>query len=493
MKHKVFALVIAALLLQGLLIIPVTSGQQVAVWPTEEWAVSTPEAQGMNSQQLADFLATWTQPQYNMDSIVVVRNGYIVAEANSPMIQSDTLHHVHSVAKSVMSALVGVLLQDELLDSLDTPVLSFFPERTVANVDDRKQAMTVRDLLTMSAGLECHDIDAPAGQPGTGDLMERSSDWLQYSLDMPMAADPGSAWNYCSPFTQILSGIVTELTGKSALDYASEKLFAPLGITSYAWGSGPNNLTVGAGALELTARDMAKIGYLFLNHGQWDDQQIMPADFADAAISNQIATIFDPSITYGYQWWRFEPINLSFALGTAGQYIMVMPDKNLIIAVTGGMTENLRVPLESPMLFASTQLSTSATALPDDPDGVAALTNAIDAIATETPQPVPAEPEIAGQISGVSYYLFNPGLFLSSGYFQFSGKYRYDLDSLNVQTLRLTFPPDAAEAALTLNFTDGGTWEVPVGLDGVYRVSEGRLRTVGVRGGWLGDGDGRVR
>ncbi len=464
---------------------PVVAQSTPDYWPTKEWLVSSPEKQGMNSEELANYFSTWSQEQFHLDSLLVIRNGYLVAEAYAPLNGTDIKHNLYSVTKTVTATLIGALIQDKLLDGVDTPVLKLFANRDVQNVDARKQALTVRDLLTMSSGLESNEMEAAQlDVPSTDALMEQSDDWVQFALDLPMSREAGTQWYYTNIGPMILSGIITELTGKSAADYAAEKLFAPLGITDYRWNKSSTGISIGASELYLTPRDMAKIGYLYLNHGTWDGKQIISADFATAAIGNQINTPWD-STNYGYLWWRIEPINFSLALGYGGQYIMVLPNSNMVVVMTAGMTEDLRVPLNGyPMFFATASLSASNEALPENPTAVDKLESVITAIANPAKTVVAALPDMANEVSGKNYVLFSPNLFFSSDFVKRSMNSNGLTDAMKVQTLAITFD-DSAEAKLNLGFVDGEQWSLPVGLDGLYRVSDGRLGTVGVKGEWL--------
>jgi CubicO group peptidase (beta-lactamase class C family) len=491
LKRTVVMLTIVVLMVPVVLIVPPASGQMDKVWPTGDWATSTPEAQGMSSEELANYFATWSQPQFNVDSMVVVRHGHIVAEAYGPLTQPQDIREMYSCSKSVTGALIGVLLQEGLLDSIDTPVLDLFPDRTITNVDARKQALTVRDLLMMGGGLECNDMQAGPTTPATTDIMETTDDWLQYALDLPVAVDPGTQWYYCSTGTHILSGIITQLTGMSALDYAAEKLFKPLGITQYEWLSSPTGVSVGYSELWLTPRDMAKFGYLLLNHGQWDGAQIIPADYADASLGKQIETPW-PDTVYGYGWWRVDSINFSLAQGMGGQYIMVLPDKDMVVVVTSSMTEVNRPGIQAyPMYFTTVMLSTSDEALPENPEASAALASALQQYHDPAAQPAPAMPAFAATVSGKVYGLSATNLLLSSSSLERFLRYSGRVDSVGVNWFTLAFD-DSAQATITLGFTDNETWTVPIGLDGLYRVSEGRLGTVGAKGLWLGESTFRL-
>lgn len=473
-KRFAFLVMLMAIALSAASGAPTASGQNTS-WPANDWPTSTPEAQGMHSGELAAFFETWSQPHFNFDSMVVVRHGTIVAEAYGPLTQPETIREMASCSKSVTSALAGVLLQEGLLDSLDTPILEFFPDMTTQNVDAKKQAVTVRDLLTMSSGIECNDV-----------IMETTEDWLQYALDLPISGEPGEQWNYCNAPVHILSGMITQLTGMSAADYAAEKLFAPLGITDYTWTGSPTGITLGYSDLKLSARDMAKFGYLYLNDGQWEGQQIIPADYAQASLVSQIATQWD-AIGYGFLWWHFEPINVTYALGWAGKYILLLPDKDMVVVLTSAMTQGINTGLQHfPLMFAAISLTAAEEPLPDNGEAFERLQTVLQNIHEPSAQPVPLLPAVAAEVSGQRYGLSATDLFLSSeGYKRFANYYGV-ADKLGVNWLKLDFD-ESAEAVLTFGFTDNQAWSVPVGLDGLYRVSEGRTGAVGAKGEWLGD------
>lgn len=467
--------------------IPIGAQESTTSFPTTGWQTSTPEEQGMNSSELAAYYTTWSQEAFNLDDLLVIRHGKIVAEAYGPLSDENTLHQMYSATKSIMGTLIGVLIQDGLLESVDVPIVDLFPDRTIANLDERKAAITVADLMEMASGLQSNDMVAKQlDLPATSELMEKSDDWVQFALDLPIAADPGTQWNYSNTAPMILSGLVTELTGKSAAEYAEEKLFTPLGISNYRWDSNADGLNTGASGLYLTPRDMAKIGYLFLHNGEWDGQQIIPSDYAQAAIGNRINTPWDGT-NYGYFWWRIEDINFSFALGHAGQYIMIMPDKDLIVVANGVMIEEVRVPLNGyPMFYASAFLTTADEALAANEEGVAALQTVIDQIRNPAAQAVPDLPPLAAQISNKPYFLIDPRLFTPGKFISRFTDLLGTTSALQVQSVSFTFD-DSDQATFNVTFTDQQVLAIPVGLDHLYRVSEGRLGVIGARGEWIGD------
>jgi hypothetical protein len=283
---------------------------------------------------------------------------------------------------------------------------------------------------------------------------------VQFALDLPMAAEPGTTFSYCSPGMHLLSAILTQATGRTALDYGREKLFAPLGISEVIWDADPQGITRGWGDLHLLPHDMARLGMLWLHGAAWEGRQIIPADWFKAATTQAITS--DRYEDYGYGFWigpKNEPIPYFMATGRGGQRILVAPVLDLVVVSTGGgfdLGDVIDPVIET--------LADPAKALPPNPDGEARLAGALAAIAASpAPQPVPPLPAMAAAISGRTYRL-PPN---------FGG----------LVSARLDFP-GGAEATLTLADAQGAPAH-KVGLDGVYRFSPGESgMPIGVTGGW---------
>jgi CubicO group peptidase (beta-lactamase class C family) len=308
---------------------------QRTYWPTSGWRTSTPEEQGMDSELLADM---WEYVQENglrVDTVTIVRHGYLVLDAYTDSDEENSTHQLYSCTKSVTSALVGIALDQGYIQSVDQPVLSFFPERTVANLDARKEAMTLEHLLTMTDGLDWVRKDVYVTSSGdTTPAMTQSSDWFQFTLDRRMAEKPGSRWNYNGGASHLLSAIIQETTGITALEFAEEHLFGPLGISEVLWSSDPQGRSYGASYLRMMPRDMAKFGYLYLNEGMWDGKQVVPAGWIKASTVNHSPT---PQIYYGYQWWIMPWAGYYSAVGARGQYITVLPELDMVVVFTGDL------------------------------------------------------------------------------------------------------------------------------------------------------------
>ena len=205
--------------------------RQASVWPTKVWEVSTPEGQGMDSRAVArliDDVGT-----YKQDSVLIVRNGKIVADAYYAPYVADIRHDLRSVTKRFLSTMIGVLVEQGTLESVDRPVLDFFPDRSIANLDDRKKAITVQNLLDMASGIawveRVHTPDESLAR------MYASADPTAFVLDQPVSDPPGEKFNYKGGDPYLLSALINKLTGQNALEFSRKELFAPLGIIDVRW------------------------------------------------------------------------------------------------------------------------------------------------------------------------------------------------------------------------------------------------------------------
>ena len=188
----------------------------------------------MDSMALADMMGAIRDEEYDIDSVTVVRNGYMVADVAVHPFSPNSTHIIHSCTKSIVSALIGIAIEQGHIEHVKQPVESFFPGRAIAYLDGDKRAMTLEHLLTMSSGLKCRDSYLYRWRGLQ--RMRASDDWVQYLLDLPMAEAPGTRFEYCNGASFLLSAIIQETTGMTALEYAETNLFGPLGITD---GSGP--------------------------------------------------------------------------------------------------------------------------------------------------------------------------------------------------------------------------------------------------------------
>lgn len=310
-----------------------TSNSNKAIWPTEKWSKATPEEQGMEASVLSGADKRIAANYPNIYSLLVVRHGYLVYEKYYQGVNENTYNPVYSVTKSVMSALTGIAIRDKLIESVDQKVADFFPEYFLQVDDNRKKDITVKNVLTMTGGLESIDSDYSA--------YFRSGDWLDYTIKKPLLADPGKNWAYNTGLTHLLSGIITKTSKMSTLEYAEKNLFKPLGISDIQrWDMDSKGYCGGGSGLSLTPKDMAKLGYLYLKDGMWEEKQIIPEEWVEEAIKKHVT--LKPENYYGYLFWSWDSqakVNgksyyAYAASGAGGQYIVVVPDLDLVTVIT---------------------------------------------------------------------------------------------------------------------------------------------------------------
>ncbi|MCZ8512511.1 serine hydrolase [Paenibacillus filicis] len=348
-------------------------------WPTAGWKTTSPEAQGMDSETLAEALQSYKD--HNLHSVVVVRNGYLVAEAYSSGYQADTIQELHSATKSVTSSLVGMAVAEKKLKDLNQKVSDYFPE--IAS-DPKKANMTVEHLLYMASGLDWNNN----GEQSSLELMG-SPDWMKYILSKPSRAEPGTVFHYSNGDAHLMSGIMQKATGQTLYDYAKPRLFEPLGITASDWKKDPQGYSIGAWSLMLTPRDMAKLGFLYMNHGVWDGRAVVPEQWIDASWEKRAPQKFNDGTQggYGYYWWmkQLAPDTASaqwkqevyFAAGSGGQRIFIVPGLKMIVAVTANNDNEAIMPEQ--LLFALAGSVKSDKALPESPEAAAKWTQAAEA------------------------------------------------------------------------------------------------------------------
>jgi len=345
-------------------------------WPTAGWRSSTPEEQGMDSDLLSEMLGTIQEQNYGIDSVTIVRNGYIVADARIQPFRSTSKHNIFSCTKSVVSALIGIAIDQGYIEGLQQPVLSLFPQRTVANGDANKEAMTLEHLLTMTTGFRCQDSYL---YRWTGlNQMRESEDWVQFVLDLPMDGEPGARFEYCNGASFLLSAIIQETTGMSALEFAEEHLFGPLGISDVDWSSNPQGISLGYSELRMHPHDMAKIGYLYLNDGRWDGEQIVPSEWVKASTRKYVSATLEDG--YGYQWW-VDDSGMYLALGYGGQFIFVIPEKEMVVVFTSSLEDSDFYAPQTLLNEFIIPAAMASSTLPDNSEGAALLESLIAELA----------------------------------------------------------------------------------------------------------------
>lgn len=288
---------------------------------------ATPESQGVSSQAIRNFLAAANASGISWHSFMLVRHGKVIAEGWWKPYESDLVHTLYSLSKSFTSTAIGLLVKEGKLD-VHAPVVSFFPDDLPANISGNMKKMTVRSMLTMNTG---HGED-------TMPKMRASKDsWVRTYLAQPVEFEPGTHFLYNTGNTYMLGAIVHKLTGQTLEQYLAPRLFQPLGFTGYDWEVSPQGLNTAGYGLRIKTEDIAKLGQLYLQKGKWKDTEILTPQWVDEATSKQTESQVnngDWSQGYGYQFWRCTH-NLFRGDGAFGQFCIVMPEQDAVLAVTG--------------------------------------------------------------------------------------------------------------------------------------------------------------
>ncbi len=308
---------------------PLALGQRVP-FPTEGWTVSSPEGMGMDSAVLEGLFEYAFAPSQNTQGVVVIRGGAIVAERYAEGADRSTFGTSWSAGKSFASALIGIAMNEGLIESVDVPMTTFYP----GWAGTEKEGMTLRDVLQAQSGL---DFVEDYANLETSDVLRMglSEDALDYVMNRPLANEPGKKWYYSSGDTMLLSGVIEQVTGKSARDYAREKLFAPLGMTDADWWTDGRGHAQTWCCVDAPTREFAKLGLLFLRGGAWDGHRVVTEEWVRASTTDAASNYSG----YAYQWWTADvdstgllPRDMYSARGYDDQRIYVIPSLDLVIA-----------------------------------------------------------------------------------------------------------------------------------------------------------------
>jgi len=291
---------------------------------------STPEAQGVSSNAVLAFVEAADKKIESLHSVMLVRHGHVVAEGWWGPYDAKTRHELYSLSKSFTSTAVGLAVAEGKL-SIDDPVLKFFPDDAPKEPSNNLKNMRVRDLLCMNTG---HQTEPQ--------VMASKDAWVKTFLAAPVQHKPGTHFLYNTPATYMQSAIVQKVTGQTVLDYLRPKLFEPLGIENPTWGASPQGVTLGGFGLSVRTEDIAKFGQLYLQKGKWNGKQLVPATWVEMATAKQTSNGSNPQSDweqgYGFQFWRSR--NGAYrGDGAFGQYCIVLPDQDAVIAITSGVRD----------------------------------------------------------------------------------------------------------------------------------------------------------
>jgi len=293
---------------------------------------STPEAEGVSATGISNFLDAAAKSKNEFHSFVFMRHGKVVAEGWWNPYSMNLKHSMYSCSKSFTAAAIGFAVTEGKV-KLDDKVVSIFPDDVPANVSPNLAELTVKDVLIMSDGQD----------PDPTTVIPPKDNWVKEFLATPVVNKPGTKFLYNSMGTYMLSAIVTKVTGQTVIDYLKPRLFTPLGITDIDWEVSPQNINTGGWGLRIQTEGMAKFGQLYLQKGMWNGKQILPASWVEDATTMHIMQ--DPNASQGkkdssdwlqgycYQMWRCRH-NAVRGDGAFGQYIIMMPDQDAVLAIT---------------------------------------------------------------------------------------------------------------------------------------------------------------
>jgi CubicO group peptidase (beta-lactamase class C family) len=365
---------------------------------------STPEAQGVSSAKILDFLEAVGKSQHEFHSFMMVRHGHVIAEGWWSPYAPDLNHMLYSLSKSFTSTAIGFAVTEGRL-KVDDPVISFFPNDLPDSISENLAALKVKHLLTMSVG---HAEDSTP-------IITKTENWVKSFLALPIANPPGSTFLYNSGATYMLSAIIQKLTGQKVIDYLRFRLFQPLAIEGMTWETCPRGINTGGWGLAIQTEGLAKFGQLYLQKGAWNDKQILPAAWIEAATTFKIQQPADAGKDlkelkktsdwhqgYCYQFWRCR--HKAFrGDGAFGQFTIVMPDQDTVICIT---SETANMGTEMDLIWEYLLPAMKGTVLPPDPVALARLKQKLSSLALLPPK-VQATSPVASGISGKSFKIGN--------------------------------------------------------------------------------------
>ncbi len=410
---------------------------------------STPEAQGIASGAILAWLEAIRASGQEFHSIMVVRHGHVIAEGWWYPYSPEHKHDLYSGSKSFTGTAIGMACDEKRL-SIEDPVISFFPKERPVEPSANLASLKIKHLLSMSVGQETDSILTIEKTP-PGDS------WEKTFLSLPIVYEPGSRFLYNSGSSYMLSSIIGRVTGMPAHQYLGPRLYEPLGITGATWTQNAEGVNMGASHLRIRTEDFARLGQLYLQEGRWENKQLLSKEWVALASKKEIVTGKDDSswgYGYGYQFWR-NPTGGFRADGAYGQYSMVFPDKDMVVAILSESADKAAtMQTVWDHLYPGVKESSR---LPPDRNGHAQLQNALKGLTFEPPKGN-RHSSLAASLSAATYLL--------------------DANPFHVRAVSFGFTEDKA----VLTIMEGGKPDIVItcGLekwivDGNYKPSEHSL------------------
>jgi CubicO group peptidase (beta-lactamase class C family) len=310
--------------------------------PTElhdGWKTNTLSSEKFDTAKVYQLFNQIHNGENKIHSVLLVKNGQLIIEEYFNGHSVDRQHDLRSITKSIKSILMGIAIDEGFIGSVDDPISKYLKTLVpLKNLDERKNKITIRHLLTMSPGLDCNDWDKKS--KGQEDKVYKKKDWLQYTIDLPMVNEPGKVSNYCSMGAVLIAEVISQASGMTIDTFAEKYLFNLLDISNIRWGHTSNKEIIPSGKrLYMTSRDLAKIGQLILNKGEWNEKQVVSEKWIEKSTTTKTKIT---GMDYGFFWWNIlfkanEKMYISkMATGNGGQYIMVISELNMVAVFTGG-------------------------------------------------------------------------------------------------------------------------------------------------------------
>jgi CubicO group peptidase (beta-lactamase class C family) len=452
---------------------------------------SSPEVEGIPSSAVLDFIRAVEQHTHPLDAVqgfMLLRHGNVAAEGWWAPYGPQFPHTLYSLSKSFTSTGIGLAVAEGLL-TVNDPVLKFFPGDAPAKPSENLKAMRVRHLLSMNTGhkedttqhvfqsrhqLSLVGLEARRRMDTSRPAGGEDDNWPRVFLSLPVEYQPGTWFVYNTAATYMLSAIITKLTGESLLDYLRTRLFDPLGIENPTWETDPRGVNLGGTGLHVKTEDIARFGQMYLQKGVWDGERILTEEWiaeATKATSDNSNTQTNPDWTagYGYQFWRCRH-NCYRGDGAFGQYCIVMPDQNAVLAITGGLRD-MQAVLDK--VWEHLLPAMQPEALPAAPQAYGELCDKLALLSLPLPEGQPSSSRVK-QWSGKTYELESNDLGIESVAITFG----YERSTLTVRD-------EQGEHSMQVGYA---TW-----LKGATNVHEHADEPVAVCGAWTAEDTFEVR
>lgn len=342
--YRVLMFCLAILCLYGCS--PLSGNDKVDYTPQirEDWPVSNPEEQDLDSGKVDEFY----QDAAELDTLyglLVIKNGYLVAERYFNGSSIDSRADLASVTKSFTSALAGIALEQGCLDDLNVKMIDFFPEYKNLLEDPRKEQITLEQMLQMRSGYPWEEFTPPH----LSELFS-SPNWIPHIADFPLTSDPGTEFGYSNLTAHLAGVMVSQACDESLYKLAEDYIFDPIEGKMGTWSYDPSGYNYGSGALALTARDAIRFGLLYLNGGQYNNQQVIPVAWVEASLKRYSTGIYGEQLGgyfrdlgYGYYWWSASSgkHTFNYAWGHGGNLIVLVHDLDMVIVTTADILPGL--------------------------------------------------------------------------------------------------------------------------------------------------------